>query len=139
MGDISAEKLGVSIDMDIPNKSWVKSWEIGIKPSEEDSLSLSLIDIFEKFWEHHELSSKSKTTIRRYSTSLHSIGVYIIDQLFNRCQHEYDPSKSAKDILLLFIDEDEGPWVYDTEEEQREIDLVSKKLYKYRSSNTLSG
>ncbi len=117
--------------MDTPNESWIKSWQVGIRPSEENSLSLSLIDIFEKFWEYHKFSTKSKTTIRRYSNSLHSIGVYIIDQLFNRSKDEYDLSKSAKEILLLFIDEDEGPWVYDTEEEQREIDLVSKKLFKY--------
>lgn len=117
--------------MDIPNKSWSKSWQLGTRPSEEDSLSSGLIEIFEKFWEHQELSSKSKTTVRRYSDSLHSIGVHITDHFFKNDLHEYDPTKSAKEILLQFIDEEEGPWIYDTEDDQREIDLVSKKLYKY--------
>ena len=116
----------------IPNITWIKSWQFGLKPSEEESLSLSIVDIFERFWEHHKLSTKSKTTIRRYSNSLHSIGGYIMNQIFNSFQDdEYDLSMPAKEIILLFVNEHEGPWVYDNEEDQQHIDLVSKKLYKY--------
>lgn len=118
--------------MDTPNITWIKSWQLGLKPSEEESLSLNIIDIFEKFWEDQKLSIKSKTTIRRYSNSLQSIGGYIINQLFNSFQDdEYDLSSPVKEIILLFVDEYEGPWIYDNEEDQRDIDLVSKKLYKY--------
>ena len=117
--------------MDTPNYNWAKYWRIGLKPNEEKSLSLEIIKIYKEFWKQQSLSSKSKTTRRRYSNGLAAIGSHIIDQLFNIYPEEYDQNKSASDVLLDFVDKYEGPLIYETENEQREIDLVSRKLYKF--------
>ena len=117
--------------MDTPNDTWAEYWQIGLKPNEEKSLSLEIIKIYKDFWQQQPLSSKSKTTKRRYSNGLSAIGSHIIDQLFNRYPEKYDQKKSAFDVLLDFVDKYEGPLIYETENEQREIDLVSKKLYKF--------
>ena len=117
--------------MDTPNDNWAKYWRIGLKPNEEKSLSLEIIKIYKKFWKQQSLSSKSKTTRRRYSNGLAAIGSHIIDQLFNIYPEKYDQNKSASDVLLDFVDKYEGPLIYETENEQREIDLVSRKLYKF--------
>jgi hypothetical protein len=116
--------------MDTPNDTWIEYWKIGLT-DEEKFLSLEIIKIFRKFWENLSLSSKSKTTKLRYANGLSSIGGHIIDRLFNRYPEDYDPNKSGSDVLLDFVDEYEGPLIYETESEQREIDLVSKKLYKF--------
>ncbi len=102
-----------------------------MKPNEEKVLSLEIIKIYNDFWEDLSLSSKSKTTKIRYANGLSSIGGHIIDRLFNRYPEDYDPNKSGFNVLLDFVDEYEGPLIYETENEQREIDLVSKKLYKF--------
>ena len=117
--------------MDTPNDTWAEFWLIGLKPNEEKSLSLKIIKIYKEFWKQQSLSSKSKTTKRRYSNGLAAIGSHIIDKLFNRYPEDYDSNKSGFDVLLDFVDEYEGPLIYETENEQREIDLVSKKLYKF--------
>ena len=117
--------------MDTPNYNWAEYWRIGLKPNEEKSLSLEIIKIYKEFWKQQSLSSKSKTTRRRYSNGLAAIGSHIIDQLFNMYPEQYDQNKSASDVLLDFVDKYEGPLIYETENEQREIDLVSRKLYKF--------
>ena len=117
--------------MDTPNYNWAEYWRIGLKPNEEKSLSLEIIKIYKEFWKQQSLSSKSKTTRRRYSNGLAAIGSHIIDQLFNFYPENYDQNKSASDVLLDFVDKYEGPLIYETENEQREIDLVSRKLYKF--------
>ena len=117
--------------MDTPNYNWAEYWRIGLKPNEEKSLSLEIIKIYKEFWKQQSLSSKSKTTRRRYSNGLAAIGSHIIDQLFNMNPEKYDQNKSASDVLLDFVDKYEGPLIYETENEQREIDLVSRKLYKF--------
>lgn len=117
--------------MDTPNDKWAEYWRIGLKPNEEKSLSLEMIKIYKKFWKQQSLSSKSKTTRRRYSNGLTAIGSHIIDQLFNIYPEKYDQNKSASDVLLDFVDKYEGPLIYETENEQREIDLISRKLYKF--------
>ena len=117
--------------MDTPNDNWAEYWRIGLKPNEEKLLSLEIIKIYKDFWKQQSLSSKSKTTRRRYSNGLAAIGSHIIDQLFNIYPEEYDQNKSASDVLLDFVDKYEGPLIYETENEQREIDLVNRKLYKF--------
>ena len=117
--------------MDTPNDNWAEYWRIGLKPNEEKSLSLEIVKIYKEFWKQQSLSSKSKTTRRRYSNGLAAIGSHIIDQLFNIYPEKYDQNKSASDVLLDFVDKYEGPLIYETENEQREIDLVSRKLYKF--------
>ena len=117
--------------MDTPNYNWAEYWRIGLKPNEEKLLSLEIIKIYKEFWKQQSLSSKSKTTRRRYSNGLAAIGSHIIDQLFNFYPEKYDQNKSASDVLLDFVDKYEGPLIYETENEQREIDLVSRKLYKF--------
>jgi hypothetical protein len=117
--------------MDTPNDKWAEYWQIGLKPNEEKSLSLEIIKIYKKFWKQQSLSSKSKTTRRRYSNGLAAIGSHIIDQLFNIYPEQYDQNKSAAGVLLDFVDKYEGPLIYETENEQRELDLVSRKLYKF--------
>ncbi len=117
--------------MDTPNYNWAEYWRIGLKPNEEKSLSLEIIKIYKEFWKQQSLSSKSKTTRRRYSNGLAAIGSHIIDQLFNMYPEKYDQNKSASDVLLDFIDKYEGPLIYETENEQYEIDLVGRKLYKF--------
>ena len=117
--------------MDTPNYNWAEYWRIGLKPNEEKLLSLEIIKIYKEFWKQQSLSSKSKTTRRRYSNGLAAIGSHIIDQLFNPYPEKYDQNKSASDVLLDFVDKYEGPLIYETENEQREIDLVSRKLYKF--------
>ena len=117
--------------MDTPNDNWAEYWRIGLKPSEEKSLSLEIIKIYKEFWKQQSLSSKSKTTRRRYANGLAAIGSHIIDQLFNIYPEKYDQNKLASDVLLDFVDKYEGSLIYETENEQREIDLVSRKLYKF--------
>ena len=137
---LAASEFGVSASirkqMDAPNDAWAEFWLIGLRPNEEKSLSLEIIKIYEGFWKQQSLSSKSKTTKRRYSNGLAAIGSHIIEKLFNRYPEEYDKNKSASDVLLDFVDKYEGPLIYETEDEQREIDLVSKKLYKFINQST---
>ena len=123
--------------MDTPNDTWAEYWRIGLKPNEEKLLSLEIIKIYKEFWKQQALSSKSKTTKRRYYNGLSAIGNHIISQLFNLYPEEYEQNKSASDVLLDFVDKYEGPLIYETENEQREIDLVSKKLYKFIKQSML--
>lgn len=122
--------------METPNDTWAEDWRIGLKPNAEKLLSLEIIKIYKKFWEQQSLSSKSKTTQRRYSNGLAAIGAHIIDRLFNRYTEDYDPNKLAFDVLLDFVDKHEGPLIYDNENEQCEIDLVSRKLYQFIAPST---
>lgn len=117
--------------MGTPNDKWSEYWRIGLKPNEKKLLSLDIIKIYKEFWKQQPLSSQSKTTRRRYSNGLAAIGSNIIDQLFNIYPEKYDQNRSTSDVLLDFVDNYEGPLIYETENEQREIDLVSRKLYKF--------
>lgn len=117
--------------MDTPNDIWADHWKIGLHPDEERALSRAIIELFKTFWEKQALSSKSKTTQRRYANGLAAIGGCVINRLFNHDPVLYDPDKSVSDILLNFVDEYEGPLIHETENDQREIDLVSRKLFKF--------
>ena len=111
-----------------PNKDWIKEWQISENPSREKALSNDLLRFFIGFWEAQGLDGKSKSTRNRYSTALHAIGGYLVER--GILVDEVD--MTADELLYEYISPYEGPLIHQDEEAwQEEIDMVSRKLYKY--------
>mgnify|MGYP006303143323 CR=1 FL=1 len=111
-----------------PNKEWVDDWRIGANQSLEDNISQELLSIFSDFWKEQGLNEKSKSTINRYGAALHALGGYLVEEAVN----EHGSDMSGLDLLKEYLEPDMGPLIHaDNEAWQREVDTVSKKLYKY--------
>jgi hypothetical protein len=115
-----------------PNREWIDDWRMGVKPSRENQISTDLLDFFLDFWAVEKLDRKSKTTMNRYSTSLHRLGGYLVEQAIS----DDDSEKTAYELLSEYISPDEGPLVYhENENWQDEFDMVCRKIYKYMKMN----
>jgi hypothetical protein len=111
-----------------PNRKWIKDWEIGIDESRENDISAKLLVHFENFWIDQKIDDKSKSTKNRYSGALHSLGGYIVEQSLE----DEDKHKTAEELLFEYIGPYDGPLIHhDNEDSQNEIDMVSRKFYKY--------
>ncbi|MBW1939159.1 MAG: hypothetical protein JRI67_10435 [Deltaproteobacteria bacterium] len=118
----------------IPCDAWIEDWLVGVKPKEEAELGKSLILVFSQFWNAKGLDDNSKNTKYRYSCALHSLGGYLIEQIYDYEMVKYNNEMTTEELLLGYIDADGGPLIHHNENAwQREVDAVCKKLYKYLS------
>jgi hypothetical protein len=119
-----------------PNPAWLEDWKVGVFPDLESDLCRWMLQVFSDFWTDANLDEKSISTQRRYSNALHAIGGYAIDQLVRQ---QYPSSVAFYELFISFFSPIEGPLIFQDEEAwQREIDTVSKKLYKYFKSRKTS-
>jgi len=115
-----------------PNREWIDDWRLGVKLSRENQISTDLLDLFFDFWGAEKLDKKSKTTVNRYSTSLHALGGYLVELSIS----DDASDKTAKKLISEYISPDEGPLIYhENEIWQDEIDMVCRKIYKYMKMN----
>lgn len=110
-----------------PENSWIEDWKIGENSSRERKLGAELLKVFTTFWIETGLEGRSKTTIRRYTDALQALGGYLVEKgIFD----EID--MSGIELLKDSINQYEGPLVHHHNEQwQDEIDMVSRKLYKF--------
>ena len=111
-----------------PSEKWIDDWKIGLEPGREDQVAAGLVEYFVDFWDKVKLDEKSKKTRNRYGSALHALGGYLVEKAIT----EEDADKTAHELLLEYVYEDEGPLVYhDNEDWQDEFDMVCRKFYKY--------
>ena len=111
-----------------PILQWTEDWEIGIDIPRESQISRQVLDHFVEFWNDEEIENKSKSTLNRYRAALMSLGSYIVEQSIS----EEGMGKSVKELLLMSIDDEGGPLLFQDEETwQNELDMVCRKLHKY--------
>jgi hypothetical protein len=116
-----------------PNKKWIKDWQINENPLRERNLSHDLLRLFTDFWDAQGLDEKSKTTRNRYAGSLHALGGYLVERGISKDEADMN----ADELFYEYISPYEGPLIHqDNETWQEEIDMVSRKLYKYMESKT---
>ena len=110
------------------SNKWINDWHIGVKPSKETAIAADLLDFFLDFWDKMNIDEKSKTTKNRYSSALHALGGYLVEQAIS----DDDQDKTAGDLLLEYIGPDDGPLIFhDNESWQNEVDLVCRKICKH--------
>ena len=111
-----------------PDRAWILDWRIGEMPSREGEVSRELLRIFIAFWDAEGLSEKAKTTQRRYSAALHSLGGYLVEQ----ANADDGRDKTSHALLCESVGPEDGPLIFhDNEIWQREIDMVCRKLHRY--------
>ena len=111
-----------------PTNDWIKDWRYGVERSQEEKTSEELLRIFEDFWGWANLETKSKSTRKRYSAALHSLGGYLVEEVGKG----HCGSKTTHEFLKGYIDSGDGPLIhYDNEAWQNELDTVCRRLYKY--------
>jgi len=111
-----------------PKDNWITDWSYGLKPNLEKKTAEELIEIFQEFWLWANIESKSKSTRQRYSSALHALGGYLVEETGNG----HRGSKTIQDFLKDYIDLGEGPLIHiNNEAWQNELDTVCRKLYKY--------
>lgn len=115
-----------------PENKWIDDWNIGIVPSREHDISVKLLNYFENFWNDQNLENKSKSTRNRYSSALHALGGYLVEQAISAGSI----NKTADELLSDCVGSDEGPLIHqDNEDWQDELDMVCRKFYKFISRN----
>lgn len=113
-----------------PDNTWIEEWRLDEDPAKEDRIARELLAVFVKFWEAEGLDEKSKSTKRRYSAALHSLGGYLVEKAV---LYEEDMQKTTKELLDEYVGPYEGPLIcQDNEIWQNEIDTACRKLYKFR-------
>jgi hypothetical protein len=111
-----------------PSEKWIDDWKIGLEPRRENQVAAGLVEYFFDFWDKAKLEEKSKKTRNRYGSALHALGGYLVEKAIS----EEDADKTAHELLLEYVYEDEGPLVYhDNFDWQDELDMVCRKFYKY--------
>ncbi len=111
-----------------PIPEWTEDWEIGVDIPKESEISQQVLELFVEFWGDEGIEQKSKSTLNRYRAALISLGCHVVEQSVS----EGGIGKTAKELLLLSIDEQGGPILFlDEETWQNELDMVCRKLYKY--------
>ncbi len=111
-----------------PILQWTEDWEIGIDIPRESEISRQVLELFVEFWSDEGIEEKSKSTLNRYRAALISLGSYVVEQSTS----EELMGKTAKELLLMSIDDEGGPFLFQDEETwQNEFDMVCRKLHKY--------
>ncbi len=111
-----------------PTNKWINDWHTGENPSRENAIAAELLKYFMDFWDKLKLDEKSKTTKNRYSSSLHALGGYLVQQATS----DDDLDDTAEELLSKYIDSDGGPLIYyDDESWQDEVDMVCRKIHKH--------
>ena len=115
-----------------PERKWIDDWLIGLAPARERKVSNGFISLFADFWKKQALDGKAKTTRNRYSAALHAIGGYLVEQAIS----EDGKNKTCYELVAEHIGPYDGPFIHhDNELWQDEVDMVSRKLYKYMKNN----
>jgi hypothetical protein len=123
--------LAVSMNTVHPDRDWKQHWKVGILPPREAELTDAILNIFCDFWKDECIDELSKTSQRRYSGALHALGSYLIE----KSVEEDNEDMSLENLLDDAITPDEGPLIYhENESWQKEVDAVSRKLYKHLKS-----
>ena len=114
----------------IHKKHWIEDWKIS---NDCDPASKSLIELFDSFLSYLKNERKlAKKTIKRHETSCHALGGHIVNDLYNSFSPSSDSSKFGKELLLVYINQYEGPLIHhDNEKWQNEIDATCRQLYKF--------
>ena len=63
-----------------PNSKWINDWHTGIESARETAISAGILQYFMDFWDQMKLEEKSKTTKRRYYSSLHALGGHLVEK-----------------------------------------------------------
>lgn len=115
-----------------PDDSWVNDWRYGLVPEKEREVSGHLLGVFQDFWRWAQLDQKSKTTRQRYGGALHALGGWAVEQIAE--------GKASEDVYQLLVEATsggDGPLIHlDSEEWQRELDMVCRKLYQFLVSQS---
>ena len=116
-------------------KDWPSDWNI----CKEDFLvSEKIVPIFESYLQSLKEKGVSKSTFNRHKGSCHSLGGYIIREIFNHDDNPFKGNETGQAILLHFLNGYDGPLIHpDNETCQREVDTTCKKLYKALKSNEI--
>ena len=115
-----------------PKPSWIEHWRAHEDPAREEQLARELLAVFMEFWEASGLDGKSKTTKVRYSGALHSLGGYLVEKAVFDDENLH---LTATQLLDAYVGPHEGPLIrQDHETWQDEIDMVCRKLHRFRST-----
>lgn len=110
-----------------PNETWIKDWKIGLSPETEAQASRELLELFQRFWQWAELTPKSRSTQQRYSSALHALGGWILEQVVQSADQS-----SIHSHLLKATSAGDGPLIYQNQPEwQRELDATCRKLHEF--------
>ncbi len=111
-----------------PVLQWTEDWGIGINIPNESEISRHVLDLFVEFLNDEGIEAKSKSTLNRYRAALISLGGYIVEQSIS----EEGMGKTAKELVLMSIDDEGGPLLFQDEETwQNELDMVCRKFHRY--------
>jgi len=114
---------------------WEKDWHVA---NGEEQLSRKLIPIFEAYLNDLHQKGVSKSTFKRHQNACCAIGGHIVDRVYGYELDNVEEYELGIDILLRYVDADEGPLVFQNDEAwQREIDATSRKLFKFLTRNTV--
>lgn len=114
---------------------WEKDWHVA---DGDEQLSRKLIPIFEAYLNDLHQRGVSKSTFKRNQNACSAIGSHIVDQVYGYELDNIEESELGRDILLRYVDPDEGPLVFQNDEVwQREVDATSRKLFKFITMNTV--
>ena len=86
-----------------PNSKWINDWHTGIESAREAAISAELLKYFMDFWDKMKLDEKSKTTKRRYSSSLHALGGYLVEKATSD-DDDLEDTKCQEFIVTTFKD-----------------------------------
>ena len=110
-------------------KNWIADWHL-IDGGER--LSRLITPVFEAYLTALQDKGKSKSTLRRHTSSCHALGGYIVDRICNKELESYNVSETGEEILLSYLDGCDGPLIFqDNESWQREVDTTCRNLYKF--------
>lgn len=114
---------------------WEKDWHVA---NGDEQLSRKLIPIFEAYLNDLLQKGVSKSTLNRHQNACCAIGSHIVDRVYGYELDKVEESELGIDILLRYVDADEGPLVFQNDEAwQREVDTTSRKLFKFLTRNTV--
>ncbi len=106
---------------------WDRDWSIC---TEDKILSNKIIPIFETYLNDRLENGVSKSTFNRHKSACHALGGYIVGKIYGYGDDPFSGNESGEEILLHYIDENDGPLIHqDNETWQREIDAMCKKLF----------
>jgi hypothetical protein len=98
---------------------WEKDWHVA---NGDEQLSRKLIPIFEAYLNDLHQNGVSKSTFKRHQNACSAIGSHIIHRVYGYELDKVEESEPGIDILLRYIDADEGPLVFQSYEAwQREV------------------
>jgi len=110
-------------------ENWGKSWHM---VAGDELLAKELMPVFEKYLTALQKKGASKSTMNRHKNACHSIGGYIINQVFKYEWDELEEPWNGEEIIFQCVFGLDGPLIYDDNPSlQKEVDATSRKLYNF--------